>query len=466
MRFKTSRYSMISFAASAVVSLASLVCSTSPALAQNDEASRNWPQWRGPTSDGVAAHANPPVKWSETENVKWKVAIPGRASASPIVWGDRVFVVSAVRTDRTGDAKKVEAPADPKQPQRSTRPGGGGGKRGESPTEIHEFVLLCLDRDSGKILWQKKAAEAVPHEGVHSTNTYASGSPITDGKHIYAWFGSFGIHCFDFEGDLKWQRDLGDMRTRNAFGEGGSPALHGDTLVVPFDHEGDSFIAALDAKTGEIRWKKDRDEPTTWGTPLIVAHEGKTQVIMNGTRRVRSYDLSNGELLWSCGGQATNPIATPVALDGVVYCMTGYQGYAVFAIPLSARGDITGSDKIVWSKTDAGPYIASPLLYKGLLYYTKSRDALLLIADAKTGKPLIEPTRLEALNVLYASPVGAADRVYYTSRDGTTLVLKHGSEVKILATNKLDEGIDASPALVGKQMFIKGERHLYCIEER
>ncbi len=437
-----------------LLAIPSLIMAQGPAEA---ESAKQWPSWRGPTHDGVSTQARPPVTWSDTKNVTWKTAIPGRGSASPIVWGDRVFITTAVRTDRRGQ---------PAAPPKQGGPRGGGRGRGESPSEIHEFLLICLDRKTGKILWQKKAVETVPHEGIHSTNTYASGSPVTDGKHVYAWFGSHGLHCYDMEGNPKWQRDLGDMRTRNAFGEGGSPALHGNTIVVPFDHEGDSFVAAMNAATGEPLWKTERDEPTTWGTPFITTHQGVTQVILNGARRVRSYDLATGELLWSCGGQATNPIATPVVMDGVVYCMTGYQGYAVYAIPLSVRGDITGSDKIVWSKTDAGPYIASPVLYKGLLYYTKSRDALLLVADAKTGKPVIEPTRLEGLNVLYSSPVAADGRVYYTSRDGATLVLEHGDAVKVLAKNELGEGVDASPALVGRQMFLRGEKHLFCIEEK
>jgi len=437
-----------------------------PASAADADAwARNWPQWRGPTNDGVAPLADPPINWSDSKSIKWKVAIPGRGSATPVVWNDRIFVLSAVRTDRRGTPQ-----AAPKE-DKDKREGPGRRGRGESPSEIHQFVVLCLDRAGGKVLWQKTAAESVPHEGIHSTNTYASGSPITDGAHVYAWFGSQGLYCYDFEGNLKWKRDLGDMQTRNAFGEGGSPALQpggkpGEgTLIVPFDHEGQSFVAALDAKTGDVKWKQDRDEPTTWSTPLIVEHEGKAQAILNGTRRVRSYDLATGELLWQCGGQVTNPIPTPVVDAGIAYVMTGYRGYAVYAIPLSARGDITGSAKIAWSKDDAGPYIASPVLYKGLLYYTKSRDGVLLIADAKTGKALIEPTRLPDLNVLYSSPVAAAGRVYFTSRDGTTVVLAAGTEVKVLATNKLGEAVDASPVLLGKQMLLRGESHLYCIEE-
>jgi hypothetical protein len=198
---------------------------------------------------------------------------------------------------------------------------------------------------------------------------------------------------------------------------------------------------------------------------LIVEHEGQAQVVTNGTNRVRSYDLATGELLWSCGGQATNPIPTPLHHNGLVYCMTGYRGYAVYAIPLGSKGDITGNQsKLAWSRSDAGPYVSSGVLYKNLLYYTKARDPILLIADPRTGEQLIEPMRLPGLNQMYASLAAAADRIYVTSRDGTTVVLQSGVPVNVLATNKLDEGIDASPAIVGGQMLLRGQKHLYCIE--
>jgi outer membrane protein assembly factor BamB len=255
------------------------------------------------------------------------------------------------------------------------------------------------------------------------------------------------------------------MQTRNGFGEGTSPALHGNTLVVTWDHEGDSAIFALDARNGDILWRKERDEPTTWATPFIVEYEGTTQVITNGTRRVRSYDLATGKLLWECGGQAVNPIPSPVSMDGLVFVMTGYKGYAVYAIPLSSRGDITDSDKTAWKRTDAGPYISSPVLKNGTLYFTKSRDAILYSVDALTGEKKIDGKRIPHLGTLYASPVAAEGRIYFTDRDGTTVVIKAGPELDVLATNRLPEVIDASPALVGEQLFLRGDQHLYCIQE-
>jgi outer membrane protein assembly factor BamB len=434
------------------------------AVAQDFEQQKlnNWHQWRGPLANGTSPGANPPVEWSPTKNVRWKVEIPGQASASPIVWNNRVFVLTAVPTDRKAPASREARSATPSSPPR--RGGGGAPNRGAAPSNYYQFMVLCLDRNTGQELWRKVAAEQVPHEPGHQTNTFASGSPMTDGRFLYVSFGSVGIFCYDLQGNLQWKTDLGDMQTRNGFGEGASPALHQDTLVVPWDHEAQSFIAALDARTGDIRWKVNRDEVTTWATPLIVEHQGRMQVIANGSNRVRSYDLKDGRLLWECGGQASNPIPSPVVQGDLVYCMTGYRGYAVYAIPLDSMGDITDSDQIAWSRTDTGPYVSSPVLYGGQLYFTKGRDAILSSLDIKTGEPLIEQVRLPGLNTMYASPVAAAGRVYFTSREGATIVLKHGPKFEVLATNRMDEGIDASPALVGNQMFLRRERHLYCIE--
>jgi outer membrane protein assembly factor BamB len=421
---------------------------------------KHWHQWRGPLSEGTAPLADPPVDWSEDKNVQWKVPIPGRGSASPIVWGDRVFILTAIPRDGAAPATASAAP-EPRE-QRSAE-GRGRGRR-EARQGAVQYAILCLDRNTGQEMWRKVAIEAVPHEGGHQTNTFASGSPITDGKHLYVSFGSQGIYCYDLDGNLKWKRDLGKMQTRNQFGEGASPALYKDTLVIPWDQEANSNIIALDAGSGDTRWKTDRDERTTWATPRIVEHKGVVQVIANGSNRVRSYDLADGRVIWECGGQASNPIPSPVVMGEIVYCMTGYRGYAVYAIPLDSMGDVTDSDKIAWSRTDAGPYVSSPVLYQGQLYFTKGRDAVLSSLDAATGEPLIEQVRLPGLNSMYASPVAAADRIYFTSREGATIVLKHGPKLDVLAVNRLDEGIDASPALVGKQIFLRGESHLYCIQ--
>lgn len=431
------------------------------------ERSKNWHQWRGPDADGVAAEtADPPVEWGVERNIKWKVDVPGKGTASPIVWDDRVFVLTAIETDRRAEnAPAAEEPAEEEDQQEQR---GRGGRRfggGEPPSNYYQFVVLCYDRETGDELWRQIAVEEVPHEGHHGTNTYASGSPVTDGEYLYASFGSRGIYCYDLEGNLQWKQDLGDTQTRFSFGEGSSPALHGDTLVVPWDHEGDSAVYALDAKTGDIKWRTARDEVSNWGTPLIIETGEVTQVVLNGTNRVVGYDLATGEELWKCGGQTANAIPSPVRQDDVLYCMTGFRGNAVYAIPLDARGDITDTDKITWRNTDAGPYVPSPVLYDGILYFNKGNDPILAALDAETGEPVFKPTRISELGTLYASPVAAAGKVYYTDRDGKTLVLKHGPDMEKLAVNELGEPVDASPAIVGDQIFIRGAEHLYCIKE-
>jgi outer membrane protein assembly factor BamB len=404
---------------------------------------------------GWSPTADPPLKWDEKTNVKWKVPLPGRGSSTPAVWGDRVFVLAVEDTRREAKKEDIPPPPDPRFEKRTT-----------PPTTYHRFLVFCLDRHSGKTQWKRVATEAVPHEGHQNTHSYAAFSPVTDGKRLYAWFGSRGLYCYDLAGKLLWKRALGRMETRLGWGEAGSPAVHNGTLVVNWDHEGKDFIIALDAETGRTRWKIDRDEPTSWATPLIVEYKGKTQVIVNATNRVRSYDLDNGKVLWECGGQTINAIPSPVTDGSVVYCMSGYKGSFAVAIPLDASGDITDKQKVLWRSTRGTPYVPSPLLVGERLYFTYLNNPVLTCLDTKTGEPLIDRVRLPELSSLYASPAGAKDRLYLVDRDGTTLVIKRSDKLEVLATNRLDDGIDASPVLVGRQLLLRGHRHLYCIEEK
>lgn len=254
------------------------------------------------------------------------------------------------------------------------------------------------------------------------------------------------------------------MHTRREFGEGASPVVHDGALIVNWDNEGDSFIACLDAATGDMRWRLPRDEATTWATPLVVEQHGMAQVVVNGSNRSRSYDLKSGELLWQCGGQVSNPIPSPVAGHGIVYFMSGYQGYAVSAIPLDVRGEITDLNREVWRATDAAPYVASPVLVKNLLYFTKSESGILCCRDAATGKPRFGMKRLPKIETLYSSPVAAAGRLYITDRDGTTVVIRIGPDFEILATNQIDDSVNATLVPVGRQLLIRGQSTLYCID--
>ena len=428
-----------------VMAFISAVAVQNQTLGQTPRSSgaQSWPQWRGPGGDGSAVDAKPPVSWNEAENIRWKILLPGRGSSSPIVWDDRVYVLAC---DAEGGVETTTENADAAAP-------------------LREYVCwaLAFDRSSGQQVWKTRLDARQPHEPGHATNTFASASPVTDGSRLYASFGSRGIYALDLDGKLLWQRDLGQMTTRGQFGEGSSPAVAEGILVVPFDHEGPSFIAALDARTGKEIWRRQRDEPTTWATPLITRFERRYQVITNGTQRVRSYDLSTGELIWECGGQNTNPIPSPVRYEDNVIAMTGYRGYTIDSIPLSSRGDITNSKSITWSRHDAAPYVASPVLCQGKLYFVKSLTGILSAVDAETGEMFLPPTRLPEISTVYASPIAAAGQVYVTGRNGTTVVIKVAPQLEVVSINRLDDPIDASAAVVGDELYLRSKQFLYCI---
>ncbi len=417
----------------------------------------NWPQWRGPLATGAAPAGNPPVEWSETKNVKWKLEIPGKGSSTPVIWGDKIFVLTAVAA-----GVPVNSPAP--------EPGGAApgqerrGPRGVQPTHQQKFTVLAISRTSGKVLWQTVVHEELPHEGTHPTNTWASHSAITDGQNVYAFFGSRGLYCLDMNGKVKWSKDLGDQTTRNGFGEGSTPALYRDRLLVLWDHEGADFIVALDKKTGKELWRVDRDEPTTWSTPLVVEVGGKPQVVTAGTNAMRAYDFETGRLVWQGPGLTANSIPSPVAADGMVYATSGFRGNALHAIKLAeAEGNIAGTSAIVWQYDRDTPYVPSPLLYLSQLYILKSNNGIITAFDAKSGEKLFGPERLEGVPNVYASPTGAGGRIYIVGREGGTAVLVAGRELKVLANNKLDDGFDASPVVVGNELYLRGHRYLYRI---
>ena len=420
------------------------------------ETDRYWHQWRGPEASGVAPDADPPIEWSETKNVRWKIEIPGQGHATPIVWDNTVFVTSAVETNKQIELEPIE-----EEPRRRRGRRGGGSNR---PSTVHKFVLFAINRTDGTLRWQQTAREEVPHEGTHQTGSWAANSPVTDGEHVYAYFGSRGLYCYDMQGNLQWAKDLGNMSTRRGFGEGSSPVLYDATIVINWDHEGDSFIVALDKRTGAVLWKVDRDESTSWATPIVVEHNGTPQVVVNATHRTRGYDLTTGKTLWECGGMTANTIPSPVTANGIVYVTSGFRGNALQAIRLDdAEGDITGAAAIVWDYGRDTPYVPSPLLYDDTLYFLKHNRGVLSAFNASTGEAYYGPERLEGISDVYASPVGAGGRIYVVDRDGAALVLKHGSTFEVLAENLLDDGFSASPAIVGKEIFLRGNRSLYCI---
>jgi outer membrane protein assembly factor BamB len=435
---------------------AAIACAAEPTA----ESQQYWPQWRGPLGIGVAPKSNPPTEWSESKNIRWKVAIPGRGHATPIVWGDRIYLQTAIDTEEAG--------ADAKAESESGEGGGGRGRRGgPPPSTIYEFAVIALDRKTGETVWKTTVAESVPHERTHPDSTEASTSPLTDGEHIFAYFGSRGLHCLDMNGKIVWSKDFGDMQTRNSFGEGSSPALHGDTIVVVWDHEGEDFITALDKSTGAQRWRVARDQPTNWATPLIVETGGRAQVIASGTNYIRSYDLKTGEEIWSCNGMTQNVIPTPMINDELFYAISGFRGSALLAIRYAdAKGDVTGSEMVAWEYGGKGtPYVPSGVLYEDGLYFLDNNRAILTCLDAFTGEKRYDKTRLEGIEGVYASLVAGGGRIYVAGRDGKTAVIKHGLGFELLAMNELDDGFDASPAIAGDELYLRGREHLYCIAE-
>jgi len=398
----------------------------------------NWGHWRGPTGNGIALNAEPPTSWSATKNIKWKVEIPGRSSGSPVVWDDSVYVVSSVPT---------------------------GKANGRLPNL--DFKLFCFDRKNGKKLWEQTAVTATPHEDTHATNGFASASPCTDGKHVYAHFGSRGLYCYTMDGKLVWKRDdFGNMQTRNTFGEGSSPTIEGNKILVPWDHDGPSALYALDKLTGKTIWKTPRDEPTCWATPLVAEFAGKKQVIMNGQSFARSYDLETGKELWRCAGQTERPVASAVADKDLAFVGSGHKGSFLGAFRMDGTGDIKGTNKVAWSLDRDTPDIGSPILSSGRIYFYKGKSGQLSCVDAATGKPYYMASRIPGVESTYASPVAAGGYVFLTGRNGTTVVIKDANELSIIQTNSLGEPVDATPAPVGNELFVRGEKHLFCIAKQ
>lgn len=592
-------------------------------------AEQSWPQWRGPLQTGAAPEADPPMKWSESENIGWKLKLPGSGSATPIVWGNSIFVQTAIPTGKKGEPAKVDAPTTPPPQSRPDGPGGrdgfgpgnilaerliadgdknndkklskdelvtvaggwfekldpdkagklnreqfasqfgsltaqpppgnsdggepggpggGRGNRGsgrfmapglfdatdsdkngtltkdeftqsfakwftewdkdksgnldanhlreglnaalprpqfggpggpgrggpgrgrggvEKPTELYQFAVLCVDAATGKIAWQKTAREEVPHEGFHQEEgSFAAPSGVTDGKHYFAFFGSRGLYSYDFQGKQEWSKDLGKMRIAMGFGEGSSLAIHKDVLVVKWDNEDGSFITAIDKNSGKTLWQENRDEGTSWSSPLIVEHNGRAEVITSATRKIRSYELNSGKILWECGGLTRNVIPTPVADTERVYCMSGFMGNSLIAIKLGGSGDLTGSDSIAWTYKKSTPYVPSPLLSNGKLYFLAGNNGVISYLDAATGKVLVDAERLEGLSGSYVSPIAAGGRIYIAGRNGSTVVLKQSDNVEILATNHLDDRFDASPVAFGKNLLLRGRENLYLIAQK
>ena len=413
----------------------------------------SWHQWRGPHNNGVA-EGDAPTNFSATDKVKWKIAIPGKGNSTPVVWGDVIYLTTTIAQD----TPQADAP----QPAgRSGRgPGGGAGALVDT-----DFVVMALDKNSGKVLWKKTAATSTPHEGYHRQyGSFASNSPVTDGETLIASFGSRGVFAYEMDGNLKWKKDLGQLQMRLAFGEGVAPALHDKYLIIQNDHEGQSYIVVLDKNNGEELWRAERDEHSSWPQPIVVDYDGRKQLVTSSAR-VRSYDLATGELIWEAGGLGANAIPAVINVDNeMVIAMTGYRDPNLLAIKLGGEGDLTDNPEYVkWTNDRGNSYSASPVLHNGILYFVTDRG-MVNAFDAKTGEKFYHQQRLPKAYTFKASPVAANGKLYLATEEGDVIVLKLGRTYEVLATNKMgDEMFISSPIIVGGDLYLRSQDDLFCI---
>ncbi len=414
----------------------------------------DWPRWRGPNNDGMA-RGDVPLEWSDTKNIAWRMPDPGRGFSSPVIWGDKIFLTTAVPAQGA-------AAAAPSAPQSSERGAGGGVGAGIE----HKFVVLCLNRQTGKILWEHVAKVATPHEGYHRRyGSFASNSPVTDGKHLYAFFGSRGLYKYDLNGKLIWEKQFPPMRMRLQFGEGSATVLDGDTLFLKFDQEEGSYMLALDKHTGKEIWRATRDEVSSWSAPLVVTHNGARQVVVSASTKVRSYDPATGKLIWEAAGLGSNVIPAPVTANGMVYVMSGHRQPNLLAIRLGREGDLTSTDAIAWTNNRGNPYSSSPVLHENKLYFVTD-SGMLSCLNALTGEAYYLQQRLPKAYNFKASPVGANGRLYLATEDDDVVVVKMGEKYEVLATNTLaDQMFIATPAIAGGSLYLRSQDALYCIRQ-
>ncbi len=423
------------------------VCAADAQSGSADQA--HWPQWRGPALNGVAP-GDAPLEWSDSRNVSWKVEIPGRGFSSPIVWDDTLFLTTAVPTGKRGST-----PGD----------GGGRGHGGNAGVEEHRFVVMAIDRRSGKTLWQQTAATATPHEGYHQIyGSFASHNPATDGRHVYAFFGSQGLFAYDMSGKQIWKRDFKQrMKMRLQFGEGAAVVLHEGKLITVFDHQEQGLLAVTDAATGKELWSVPRNEGSSWSTPLVVTHKGQKQIVVTSTPKAMAYDFETGKLAWEVRGIGLNPIPMPVQGGDVVYVMSGYRDPKLMAIRLGRTGDLTGTDAVLWEATRGLSYTPSPVLHDDILYLLTDNGQLSAL-NATTGAPHYQQRRLPKPYNFKASPLAVNGRLYLASEDEDVIVVKMGPSYEMLATNTLtDQSFIATPVPAGGDLYLRSRTHLFRI---
>lgn len=415
----------------------------------------NWPQWRGPGGQGISSEAGLPIEWSKRANVRWAAAIEGRGHSSPAVWGDDVFVTTAIEGPVVPGAKPV---VHIENGEVFLHPDSVGA------THSHTFKVFCLDAETGKVRWERVAYEGTVYDDRHRMSSYASPTPATDGRLVYVYFGSEGLYCYDLNGNLVWKRHLGGVATFG-MGVGTSPILYRNMVILQVDENNGerSFITALDKGTGDEVWRVPRGVQASFSTPLLIEDEGRTELVTNGNEAIISYDPDSGKELWRVKGVESNAIHTPVAGHGMVFVTAGYPRKITKAIKLGGSGDLTGTTKVVWEYEKGTAYVPSNLLYGDYLYLVSDKGILTGI-DAVSGKIVYEGGRVPVPSMFKASPVGFQGHILLASEDGDVFVVRGGPVHEVLAVNSIDESIWASPAIAGGKIFIRSEKHLYCIE--
>ena len=416
----------------------------------------NWPQWRGPESKGISTDKGLPTEWSPTKNIRWKTAIAGRGHSSPIVWGNRIFLTTSI------EGAALPKPTAPKHmigTEEMQHPDWTGSDHS------YTFKVMCVDSETGKMIWEQVPYEGPVFDHRHRKNTYASPTPVTDGKYVYAFFGSEGLYCYDFSGKQIWKATLGGI-PQLGMGPGSSPVLHENLVIVTCDQDvgKGSFIAALDRMTGKEVWRKPRETRATWATPLLIKTPERTELVVSGAETTISYDPKDGKEFWRVKGVESHAIPSPLVGHGLVFLSAGSQAKRAMAVKLGGNGDLTNTPFIVWEYAKGTAYVPSPILYEDYLYLMTDRGILTCL-DAKTGQVKYEGGRVPVPATFTASPVAFNGMILLTSEDGETFVLKSGPKLEVVRTNSVGEPVYASPAIANGKIYIRGEKNLYCISE-
>ncbi|HLK65699.1 MAG TPA: PQQ-binding-like beta-propeller repeat protein [Bryobacteraceae bacterium] len=422
----------------------------------------DWPQFRGPSGSGVGTGQHPPIQWDATKgtNILWSAEIPGLANSSPVVWGDRIFVTTAISSD----------------PKQTFRTGLYGDTDSVGDRSAHQWKVMALDKKNGKVLWDQLAYQGIPKTKRHPKSSQASPTPVTDGKVVIAYFGSEGLVAYSVEGKLLWKKDLGLQNAGwffdpdSEWGAASSPVIYKNMVIVQCDRQKDSFVAAFDLKDGKEIWRTSRAEIPAWGTPTLVPGNGKTELVTNGTKAIRGYDADTGKELWTLGPNSEITCTTPVFANGLIFVTAGYPPVQpIYAIKIGSTGDLTlkpgqeSSDAIAWSKKSGGSYLPSPIVYDGLLYLINN-NGVMTVYDAKSGNRAYQQ-RVGTGVSFVASPIVGAGKIYAASEDGDIFVIKAGDKFEQLAKNPMGEPILASPALAGDLLIVRSARHLFAIAE-